>query len=117
MKFKTELQGAAMFWTATAIAAICLVLVIINSTLVVANASLRGEVSLRQQSINQSIQLSRLNQELVNALAATVLRSNNAAIRDVLAKNNIIVPVSQPAAGTPAESPAPAPANPPLKKP
>lgn len=100
------------FWVTTAVAGLALLLVVINSTLIVTNQSNQAEVNGRQQFINQSIQLSRQSQELVNMLATAAVRNNNTAIRDVLVKNNINLP----AASTPAAEPA-APANPPLKKP
>jgi len=56
------------FWAATALASIAVLLVVIDGWLVTSNAAIRREVSGRQQFINQSVQLSRLNQELVNEL-------------------------------------------------
>ncbi|HXQ47409.1 MAG TPA: hypothetical protein VN806_12380 [Caulobacteraceae bacterium] len=101
-----------------------MLLVIIDGLLVTSNAGIRGEVNGRQQYINQSVQLSRLNQELVNELGGFALR-NNAAIRQLLAESGITVVGQAPAPGQAAPAAAgqanPAPANPatpiPLKKP
>jgi hypothetical protein len=109
------------FWTATALASLAVLLVIIDGWLVTSNASIRAAVNNRQQYINQSVQLSRLNQELVNELGSFALR-NNTAIRQILAESGITV-VGQAPAPAPAAAPAAgqaAPANSaivPLKKP
>jgi hypothetical protein len=111
------------FWTATGLASLAVVLVIVDGWLVTSNATIRTEVATRQQFINQSVQLSRLNQELVNELGGFALK-NNAAIRQILAESGITVVGQAPAPGQAAPAPAgqanPAatPATPvPLKKP
>jgi hypothetical protein len=118
------------FWAATALASLAVLLVIVDGWLVTSNAGIRTEVASRQQYINQSVQLSRLNQELVNELGGFALR-NNAAIRQLLADSGITVVGQAGAPGQAAPSaagqatPAPAgaatpvpPAAPvPLKKP
>ena len=115
------------FWAATALASLAVLLVIIDGWLVTSNAGLRTEVNGRQQFINQSVQLSRLNQELVNELGGFATR-NNTAIRQLLAESGITVVGQAPAPGQTAPAAAgqsnPAPANPaapgtpvPLKKP
>jgi len=88
--------SAIGFWTATALASLAVLLVIADGWLVTSNESIRAEVNSRQQYINQSVQLSRLNQELVNDLGSLALK-NNAAIRQLLAESGITV-VGQPPA-------------------
>jgi hypothetical protein len=113
-----DLRNIVGFWAATALAVLSVLLVIVDGWLVTSNASMRGDVNARQQYINQSVQLSRLNQELVNALGALALK-NNQAIRQLLAENGITV-VGQAAGGPSGTAPAPAPAGQtpvPLKKP
>jgi hypothetical protein len=113
------------FWAATALASIAALLVVVDGWLATSNASIRREVSGRQQFINQSVQLSRLNQDLVNELGGFVLKNSNTAIRQLLADVGITVVGQAPAPGQAAPAPAgqatPAPANPatpvPLKKP
>ncbi len=111
------------FWAATALASLALVLVIFDGWLVTSNAGIRADVNARQQYINQSVQLSRLNQELVNELGGFALK-NNAAIRQLLTDSGITVvgPAPPPAQAAPAPAgqanPAAAPATPlPVKKP
>jgi hypothetical protein len=118
------------FWAATALASLAVLLVIIDGWLVTSNVAIRADVTNRQQFINQSVQLSRLNQELVNELGGFAAK-NNAAIKQLLAESGITVVGQAPAPGQAAPTaagqatPAPAaPANPagpatpvPLKKP
>lgn len=112
------------FWAATALASLAVLLVIVNGWLVTSNAGIRAEVTGRQQFINQSVQLSRLNQELVNELGGFAMK-NNTAIRQLLAESGITVVGQAPEPGQAAPTAAgqanPAPANPatpvPLKKP
>ena len=128
-----QLRQSTVFVIGTALASLALLVVLVNSWLVLSNQSIRSEVGVRQQYINESIQFSRVNQELINALANAVARNNNTAIRDMLAQNGITVtvtqqaqpPAQQPQTPAPAASPAPAPApgtrpgpalEPPLKK-
>jgi hypothetical protein len=113
------LRNTIGFWAATALASLAVLLVIVDGWLVTSNGSIRAVVGTRQQYINQSVQLSRLNQELVNELGSLALR-NNTAIRQMLAESGITV-VGQ--APVPAGQAAPAatgqsnPAAVPLKKP
>ena len=90
--------GAIGFWTATTLASLAVLLVIADGWLVTSNEWIRTEVNGRQQYINQSIQLSRLNQELVNDLGVLAAK-NNTAIRQILAESGITVvaPATTPA--------------------
>jgi hypothetical protein len=103
------------FWAATALASLALLLVIVDGWLVSSNASIRAEVTGRQQYINQSVQLSRLNQELVNELGSLALK-NNAAIKQMLAESGITVVGQAPAPAAGQAAPANS-ATVPLKKP
>ena len=96
------LRNAIGFWTATALASLAVLLVIVDGWLVTSNGSIRASVNGRQLFINQSVQLSRLNQELINELGSLALK-NNTAIRQLLAESGITVV---------GEAPAPAPATP-----
>jgi hypothetical protein len=111
-----DFRNAIGFWAATGLAVLSALLVIVQGWLVTSNVSIRTEVNNRQQYINQSVQLSRLNQELVNALGGLALK-NNQAIRQLLAENGITV-VGQAAGGPSGTAPAPTGQAPvPLKKP
>jgi hypothetical protein len=122
MRARLHLEGAAAFWTATGLAALSLVLVIVNGILFQSNEAVRSDVNQRQLDINKWFQEARQNQDLLQMLAVAAVRNNNAAARALLARNGYNIVVNQPAAdGSAAPAPAtnaPAPpANPPLRKP
>ncbi|HEV3178816.1 MAG TPA: hypothetical protein VGZ72_22685 [Stellaceae bacterium] len=121
------LKNTIGFWVATGLALLAVLLVVVDGWLVTSNASIRDAVNGRQQYINQSAQLQRLYQELLNELGSLALK-NNTAIRQLLAESGItIVGPAQPAApaqAAPANSATvpnsttvPNPATVPLKKP
>ena len=88
------------FWTLNGIAAIVLVLVAINITLFLGNRSLQVQLYGRQQTINGSIQISRFNTQLIQAIAtlsaqliqaiATLsAQTDDSALRDLLAAHGV----------------------------
>jgi hypothetical protein len=77
------------FWGATAVAALTVVLAVTNAVMVRSNRTLQNEVNQRQQFINQSIQLSRVNEALVRALATASVNNNDTAVRDLLVQHGI----------------------------
>ena len=58
---------AVLAWVATALAAVSLALVIVNGTMFTANQSAQAEVNSRQQFINQSVQIARVEDSLAPA--------------------------------------------------
>lgn len=93
------------FWAATGLASLAVLLVIIFGWLVTSNASIRTQVSSRQQYINQSVRLQQLEQELLKELGSFALR-NNAAIRQILAESGYTVVSQTPAQGQAAPAPS-----------
>jgi len=87
---------------------VSLILVVINSVLLLGNQHRQNKVNRRQEFINQSVRLSRLNQELVNALAQAAVKNKDNAIRKLLAENGIKISVNATAASTSSGSPVPA---------
>ena len=73
------------------LAALTLVLVAGYIWLVQDNRSAQAEVNRRQTFINQSIQLGRVNEALVRALAAAAVDEKDEKVRDLLAQNGITV--------------------------
>lgn len=121
MVFRLDLQGAGVFWAATGLAGLSLVLVIVNALLARSNESARLDVNQRQLNINEWVLEQRQDQDLIQMLALASARDNNAAIRDLLAKNGVNFTVNQPAPAATEGAAAPgapsAPANPPQRKP
>lgn len=116
-----ELSQKRQWQAATGIAALALVLVVVNSILVLNNESHQAEVNQRQQFINQSIQLSRISQSLVTALAQAAVRSDDKDIREMLASSGFTIQQANPAqqtAAPPSEpaTPAPVPSSKPAGK-
>jgi len=82
-------MGRVQFWLATAIGALCLLLAAGNITLTTMNRSLQGDIALRQQYVQQSVQLEGLYREIVRALAELGARNNDDAVKSLLARHGI----------------------------
>ena len=91
------------------LAGITLVLAVVYIVLVQENRSVQAEVNQRQQFINQSIQLGRINDALIRALAAAAVENNDEKLRELLAQNGITI---NPATGAPEKQAPPAAAPP-----
>ena len=80
-----------LYRLSAALSGITLVLVIVYIVLIQDNRSVQAEVNQRQQFINQSIQLGRINDALIRALAAAAVENNDDKLRDLLAQNGITI--------------------------
>ena len=98
-----------LYWGAIGLAGVTIVLVFAYMFLVQNNRSLQAEVNQRQQFINQSIQLGRINDALIRTLAATAVSSTDDKLRDLLAQSGITI---NPTTGAPEREAAPAAAPP-----
>jgi hypothetical protein len=92
-----------------ALSGMTLVLVVVYIVLIQGNRSVQSEVNQRQQFINQSIQLGRVNDALIRALATTAVSNNDDKLRDLLAQSGITI---NPTTGAPEREAAPAAAAP-----
>jgi len=88
-----------------ALSGITLILVVVYIVVIQENRASQAEVNQRQQFINQSIQLGRINDTLIHALAAAAADSKDDKLRDLLAQNGITI---NPKTGAPERTPAPA---------
>ena len=61
------------------------------------NRAAQAEVNQRQQFINETVQLARLNNQIVQALANLAVQTNDESIRRLLAAQGITI-TTQPAA-------------------
>src|SRR5439155_20483255 len=94
-----------------ALAGITLVLVVAYIVLIQDNRSVQAETNRRQQFINQSIQLGRINEALIRALAAAAVSNKDDKLRDLLADNGITINAAGepvPSVSGPAEKTSPA---------
>ena len=87
----------------TVLSGLTLVLVVAYICLVQDNRAVQAEVTRRQQFITQSIQLGRINEVLIRALAAAAANGKDDKLRELLAQNGITIN----AAGEPEKSPPP----------
>ncbi len=88
------------FWLLNAVAAAVLVLVGVDISLALTNRTVQTEALQSQQYINQSIRLSRLNSQLIRALATTSAQSNDQQIKDLLSAHGVTFSVKPPEEGT-----------------
>jgi hypothetical protein len=100
------------WWTSSALAGLALLLMAASLGLGAVNRSLQGEVGVRQQYVQQSLQLETLYREIIRALAELGARNNDQNLREMLQRHGISYNVNPPgaaAAGTaPAAAAAPA---------
>jgi hypothetical protein len=87
-----------------ALSGITLVLVVVYIVLTQDNRSVQTEINQRQQFINQSIRLGRVDDALIHILATTAVSNNDDKLRDLLAQNGITI---NPTTGAPEREAAP----------
>jgi predicted PurR-regulated permease PerM len=75
----------------TVLGAIALLLVLANIGLSLNNQQAQAEVNARQQYINQTVEISRLNAQIVQALANLSVQNNDASIRNLLESQGISI--------------------------
>ena len=83
----------------TVLAALILVLVLVDILLGLGNQSLRVEVSERQQFVAQSMQLEGLHREIITTLATVALKTNDEKLKGLLASQGISFSADTGAAG------------------
>ena len=98
-----------LYRLSVALSGITLILVIVYIVLFQDNRTVQSEINQRQQFINQSIQLGRINDALIRALATTAVSNNDDKLRDLLAQNGITI---NPTTGAPEREAMPAAAAP-----
>jgi len=92
-----------------ALSVITLILVVAYIVLVQDDHTMQAEVNQRQQFINQSIQLGRVDEALIRALAANAGKDDK--LRELLAQNGISINATTGAPERESAPPAPAPAG------
>ena len=83
-----------LYWMTVGLSAAAGALIVAYIVLVQDNRTMQAEVNRRQQFINQSIQLGRVNEALIRALAAAAVSNNDDKLRDLLAENGITINAS-----------------------
>jgi hypothetical protein len=83
--------GGWLYWVTVGLSGLTLVLVVAYIILVQDNRSIQAEVNQRQQFINQSIQLGRIKEALIRALAAAAVNNKDDKLRDLLTQSGITI--------------------------
>lgn len=86
------------FWITSTLAGASLLLVGGNLALTAVNRGLQGDIALRQQYVQQSVQLEGLYREIVRALAELGARHNDQDVRTLLARHGISYTAAPPPA-------------------
>ena len=86
----------------TTLAALCLLTMLANVGLGLANRSAQLDVASRQQYVQQSLQLEGLYREIIRALAELAARNNDADVKEMLQRHGITYSVAAPAPAAPA---------------
>jgi hypothetical protein len=89
------------YWTLTVLAAACLMVAAANVALSSSNRSLQSDFGVRQQYVQQSVQLEGLYREIIRALAELGARNNDQDVRALLQRHGISYTVNPPAAAAP----------------
>lgn len=79
----------SQFWLLNGIGIAVLALVITNIKLFVDNRESQSQIAANQQLVNQGVRLSRLNNELIKALAQASAQTGDTQIRDLLATQGV----------------------------
>lgn len=82
------------YWLLNTLGGLALLLVLINMTLYKQNRNLHNEINNRQEFINQSIQLSHLNNEIIKSLAQLAAKNKDELISNLLTSHGITVTVT-----------------------
>lgn len=93
ISMKIETKASASELATMTLAALSLLLVIVNAALVVRNQSIQVQATERQQVINQGLQFSRIRQVLAQLLANVSVSKNDHDIAELLTRNGISVTV------------------------
>jgi heme exporter protein D len=76
------------------LAAVPLVVTIVDFVLAQGNQALQAEVSRRQHRIAEGAQLARIDQVLIRQIAVAALKNRDAKLRDLLSRNGITIRVT-----------------------
>lgn len=86
---ESEITGSTWNAVSTVLAALSLILVIINAGLVVRNESLQVDVTQRQQLINQGLEFARIRQTLAQLLGSLAISKNDRDLTELLSRHGI----------------------------
>ena len=76
------------------VAAVPLLLTVVDFVLARGNQSLQAELARRQHQIAEGAQIAHANQLLVRQIAVTAVRDKNAQLRELLSRNGITIKIT-----------------------
>ncbi len=82
-------MNRVQYWSVTVLAALSLLVMAAGQTLHSLNQGLQGDIGLRQQYVQQSLQLETLYREIIRALAELGARHNDSQVKEMLGKHGI----------------------------
>lgn len=85
------------------LAAVPLLLTVIDFVLARGNQSLQAELARRQHMIAEGAQIAHANQVLVREIAVTAVKDKDTQLRDLLSRNGITIKVTPKANNGPTE--------------
>jgi hypothetical protein len=77
------------FWVLAMLAVICAGVTVFNTSLRTGVRERQVQLAARQQFINESMTLARVNSQLIQTLANMSAQSNDEAIREMLARHGV----------------------------
>ena len=89
------------FYLLCAMSVAALVLVAVNISLFSTNRGLQAEVLRQQQTVNQGLRLSRLNDQIIRGLASLAAQTRDDQITAMLARHGVTFNVGPAPAGAP----------------
>ena len=98
MNTRTQGLTGLQYWLLIAGSSLTLLLVLLNILMSLGNRDIQEQVVTRQQGINQGVQLSRLNTQVIRALATLSARTNDAQLKELLQTHGVTFTVN-PAGG------------------
>lgn len=99
------MKSGGRYGILAAAAALALVLVVADFVVAEINRSAQVEINSRQQYINQGIELSRVNQALVRAIAVAAVKDKDSKLGTLLNDQGITVSTAPSATRPPSTSP------------
>ncbi|MBM3525489.1 MAG: hypothetical protein FJX57_21280 [Alphaproteobacteria bacterium] len=100
-------RSSLIGWLVAVAAAVAFVSTITSMVITSGNRALQRDVAQRQQEVNQALQLSALNNQLVQTLATLGVQRNDTQLTKLLADHGITVQVTQQPAAPAPSTPAP----------
>ena len=76
------------------LAAVPIVVTVVDFVLAQGNHALRAEVNQRQHLINQGTQLAHVNQALIRQIAVAAVKNRDVKLRELLSRNGITVNIA-----------------------